>query len=91
MKKEYLECGKIINTHGVAGGVKLESWCDSPDVLADLERVSDHCSNIAVGIIDAASNTMNAHEVLRTMKAESEDYRARFEAYAAKYQIHAAP
>ena len=61
------------------------------DLLADLERVSDHCSNIAVGIIDAASNTMNAHEVLRAMKAESEDYRARFEVYASKYHIHAAP
>ena len=32
----YLECGKIINTHGVAGKVKLECWCDSPEVLASL-------------------------------------------------------
>ena len=39
MKKEYLECGKIINTHGIAGGVKLESWCDSPAVLAKLKTV----------------------------------------------------
>ncbi len=33
---EYLECGKIINTHGLDGTVKLESWCDSPAVLASL-------------------------------------------------------
>ena len=39
MKKEFLECGIIINTHGVKGDVKLESLCDSPDVLADMERV----------------------------------------------------
>ena len=39
MKKQYLECGKIINTHGIAGAVKLESWCDSPEVLASLETV----------------------------------------------------
>ena len=39
MKKLYLECGKIINTHGVAGAVKLESWCDSPSVLARLKRI----------------------------------------------------
>ena len=32
----YLECGKVIATHGVAGAVKLESWCDSPYVLAEL-------------------------------------------------------
>lgn len=36
---EYLECGKIINTHGVRGEVKLESYCDSPDVLKNLSVV----------------------------------------------------
>ena len=35
-EKKYLECGKIINTHGVKGAVKIESWCDSPEILADL-------------------------------------------------------
>lgn len=39
MKKAYLECGKIINTHGIAGAVKLEPWCDSPEVLASLPCV----------------------------------------------------
>ena len=39
MKKDYLECGKIINTHGVVGAVKIDPWCDSPEVLADLETV----------------------------------------------------
>ena len=34
---EYLECGKIINIHGLDGTVKLESWCDTPDVLASLK------------------------------------------------------
>lgn len=38
-KKNYLECAIIINTHGVMGAVKLESLCDSPEVLASLERV----------------------------------------------------
>ena len=38
-KKQYLECAIIINTHGVRGDVKLESLCDSPEVLAGLERV----------------------------------------------------
>lgn len=38
-KLKYLECGKIINTHGIRGGIKLESWCDSPEDLASLGRV----------------------------------------------------
>ncbi|MCQ2435561.1 MAG: ribosome maturation factor RimM [Clostridia bacterium] len=35
--KEYLEIGKIVNTHGIAGEIKLEPWCDSPD---DLKKIS---------------------------------------------------
>ncbi|MBQ3064102.1 MAG: 16S rRNA processing protein RimM [Clostridia bacterium] len=35
----YPECGKIINTHGCRGGVKIEPWCDSPAVFAALPRV----------------------------------------------------
>lgn len=38
-KSKYLECGKIINTHGIRGGVKLESWCDTPEDLASLKKV----------------------------------------------------
>ena len=36
MKQAYLECGKIINIHGFRGAVKLESYCDSPALLAGL-------------------------------------------------------
>ncbi len=39
MKKTHLECGKIINTHGFRGTVKLESWCDAPEILARLETL----------------------------------------------------
>ena len=37
--KEYLECGKIANTHGVKGDVIIESWCDTPEILASLKAV----------------------------------------------------
>ena len=35
----YLECGRIINTHGCRGEVKAEPWTDSPRDLVDLGRV----------------------------------------------------
>ncbi len=35
----YIECGKIINTHGCHGGLKLESWCNTPEILADLRKL----------------------------------------------------
>ncbi len=37
MKKQYLECGRIVSTHGVRGEVKVEPWCDSPDFLLDFD------------------------------------------------------
>lgn len=33
MKKEFLEAGKIVNTHGVKGEVKIQPWADSADFL----------------------------------------------------------
>lgn len=39
VKNNYLECGIVINTHGVYGDVKLESLCDTPNILAKLKRV----------------------------------------------------
>ena len=38
-EKKYIECAKIINTHGCRGGVKLESWCNTPEDLAALDKV----------------------------------------------------
>ncbi|MGE4547997.1 MAG: ribosome maturation factor RimM [Intestinibacillus sp.] len=39
MQKEFLEAGQIVNTHGVAGEVKVQSWCDSPEVLTDFDTL----------------------------------------------------
>ena len=33
MKKEFLEAGKIVNTHGVRGELKLQPWADSAEFL----------------------------------------------------------
>ena len=35
----YIECGKIVNTHGCRGGLKAESWCNSEEDLAELKRL----------------------------------------------------
>ncbi|MGN1015294.1 MAG: ribosome maturation factor RimM [Butyricicoccus sp.] len=37
MKKQFLEIGKIVNTHGVRGDLKVQPWCDSPEFLADFD------------------------------------------------------
>ena len=35
----YIECAKVINTHGCHGGIKLECWCNTPDELAALKQI----------------------------------------------------
>jgi len=37
--KQFLECGKIINTHGIRGEVKIEPWCDSPESLLKIKTL----------------------------------------------------
>ena len=38
-KKALIEAGRIVNTHGVRGEVKIESWLDSPQFLKSFKRL----------------------------------------------------
>ena len=57
------------------------------DLLTDLERVSDHCSNISIGIVDLSHHDMNIHENLRAIKADDEHFRRACTAYREKYAL----
>ena len=37
--KEYVEAGRIVNTHGVNGEVKIEVWLDSPEYFRSFKRL----------------------------------------------------
>ncbi len=39
MKKEYLEAGKIVTTHGIKGEVKIMPYTDTPELLCEFERL----------------------------------------------------
>ena len=38
MKKQYLEAGRIVNTHGVRGEVRIEPWADDAAFLTRFKR-----------------------------------------------------
>ena len=59
-------------------------WCD---LLTDLERTSDHCSNIAGCVIDAAQHNLNLHETLHNMHHSDGEYRRQFNACAEIYRL----
>lgn len=39
MKDGMLEIGKIVNTHGIRGELKVQPWCDDPEVFNELEYI----------------------------------------------------
>lgn len=57
------------------------------DMLTDLERVSDHCSNIAGCIMDMHEGKLNLHESLRAMKEDREKFADRYSLYQEKYKL----
>ena len=57
------------------------------DIITNLERVSDHCSNVAVCIIDKAVHNLNVHETLHALRHQSEQFKEDYKAYSQKYQI----
>ena len=58
------------------------------DILTNLERVSDHCSNIAGCLIEMSlHDTLDLHNYLHKVKAGSEEYNKSYQTYRTKYAI----
>lgn len=59
------------------------------DLLTDLERISDHCSNIACCIVEGADQNLNRHEVLQGIRSSGEAFDRAYDAYRQKYALAA--
>ncbi len=58
------------------------------DLLTNLERVSDHCSNIAVCLIQIKENSMDTHEYMNELKKlDKSDFMDEFNEYKNKYAL----
>ena len=57
------------------------------DLLTNLERVADHCSNIAGCVIDMSLGNLNLHESLRTVRRANREYAQEFEQFSRKYAL----
>ena len=57
------------------------------DLLSNLERVSDHCSNISGCVLDSAGSTMNIHENQRVLKNSDEEYKQEYIFFQHKYRL----
>ena len=70
------------------GNCSIEAGFVWADLITNLERTADHCSNIAVCVIDANENNMNIHQSLIDMKENNSYFNEKFSAYKEKYSIH---
>ena len=70
-----------------AGECTIELGFILSDILNNIERISDHCSNIAVAVIEAEKDEFEAHNYLNTVKSGNEDFDAEFNQYKEKYNL----
>ena len=57
------------------------------DLLTNLERVADHCSNISGCVLDTAAHTMNIHQNQRLLRNSGEDYVQELQELRTKYKV----
>ena len=69
------------------GNCSIETGFVWSDLLTNLERVSDHCSNIAGCIIDTANHNLNLHESTRAAHEDGTFFREQFNLYKEQYKL----
>nr|MCR4608428.1 Na/Pi cotransporter family protein [Eubacterium sp.] len=57
------------------------------DLLTNLERVADHCSNISGCVLDTMGHTMNIHQNQRLIRTDGEEYEQEIKELRVKYNI----
>ena len=83
--KQQLRSSHIMRLQ--AGDCTIEAGFIWSDLLTDLERVSDHCSNIAACVIDMAHRNMNLHETLRITRESDKHFEEMYRSYAARFAL----
>ena len=69
------------------GNCSIEAGFIWSDLLSSLERVSDHCSNIATEVINLASQDSANFEALRDVKVDYSHFGEMYTAYTSKYAL----
>ncbi len=57
------------------------------DLLTSMERVSDHCSNIAGCVLEMSHSSLDLHQFLNGVRMDDPQYSARYNAFAQKYAL----
>ena len=71
------------------GSCGIEAGFIWSDLLTNLERVSDHCSNIACCMIEGDDHNLHRHEVLQSIRGSGEIFDREYSSYRQKYALTA--
>ncbi len=69
------------------GNCTIELGFVLSDLLTNLERISDHCSNIAVAVIEVAKDSFDTHQYLNAIKSGNRDFDSVYEIYQNTYKL----
>ena len=70
------------------GNCTLELGFIFNDFLQNMERVADHCSNLAVAVLEAHNSSVHGHDYLRSIKESADNqYQILLAGYTSKYHI----
>jgi phosphate:Na+ symporter len=83
--KEQLRTRHILRLQ--QGNCSIEAGFVWSDLLTNLERCSDHCSNIAGCLLEMNRTDMNLHEALRDFRTGNRDYQENYHSYAEKFSL----
>ncbi|MBO7739457.1 MAG: Na/Pi cotransporter family protein, partial [Oscillospiraceae bacterium] len=83
--KEQLRARHILRLQ--KGECSIEAGFVWSDLLTGLERVADHCSNIAGCVVETAHSALDLHEYIRGVKDGSTEFNERYSEFAKKYAL----
>ena len=83
--KEQLRTHHILRLQN--GDCTIDAGFTWMDLLTNLKRTADHCSNIAGCMIDTAHDTMNLHQSLREVRNDNEEFQERYREYRRRYAL----
>ncbi|MEA5142049.1 MAG: Na/Pi cotransporter family protein [Oscillibacter sp.] len=69
------------------GSCSIEAGFVWSDLLTNLERVADHCSNIAGCVIETTHESLDLHKYLSEIKTGNPEFMERYNVYARKYAL----
>ena len=83
--KEQLRSRHILRLQ--EGKCSMEAGFVWADLLTDLERIADHCSNIAGCVVQMQKSRLDIHGYLDGVRSGSDEFRQRYDFYARKYAL----